>query len=122
MACIYGMIEILFVRTSGEVLKEQIVPALGSSPSRDIILIAACQGTFCFLDFTYLRDQHTCYCPIDQPAATICICVAHVHTHAVGAQRFTYTYIIYKCMYVFMQIDASTSILHAYIYICIAHV
>ncbi|CAJ1431494.1 unnamed protein product, partial [Effrenium voratum] len=41
MACIYGMIEILFVRTSGEVLKEQIVPALGSSPSRDIILIAA---------------------------------------------------------------------------------
>ncbi|CAE7024624.1 unnamed protein product, partial [Symbiodinium sp. KB8] len=35
MACIYGVIEILFVRTPPDVLKEQIVPALGgASPSR----------------------------------------------------------------------------------------
>lgn len=40
MSCIYGMIEVLFVRTSGELLKEQIVPELGTSPSRDMILIA----------------------------------------------------------------------------------
>ena len=36
MACVYGMIEILFIRTPAELLKEQIVPELGgSSPSRD---------------------------------------------------------------------------------------
>ncbi|CAE7735510.1 unnamed protein product, partial [Symbiodinium pilosum] len=41
MACIYGMIEVLFVRTPADVLKEQIVPELGgASPSRDVILIA----------------------------------------------------------------------------------
>ena len=40
MSCIYGIIEVLFVRTSGELLKEQIVPELGTSPSRDMILIA----------------------------------------------------------------------------------
>ena len=34
MSCIYGMIEVLFVRTPSELLKEQIVPELGSSPSR----------------------------------------------------------------------------------------
>lgn len=36
MACVYGMIEVLFIRTPAELLKEQIVPELGgSSPSRD---------------------------------------------------------------------------------------
>ncbi|CAK9073958.1 unnamed protein product [Durusdinium trenchii] len=40
MAGIYGMIEVLFVRTAPDQLKEQIMPELQSSPSRDIILIA----------------------------------------------------------------------------------
>lgn len=36
MAGIYGIIEILFVRTPAELLKEQILPQLGgSSPSRE---------------------------------------------------------------------------------------
>lgn len=34
MAGIYGMIEVLFVRTAPDQLKEQIMPELQSSPSR----------------------------------------------------------------------------------------